>query len=94
MGWSYGPAHLMRNLQIAHQNCVYACPTPLQEALGASLEKEIKRLNTPDSFFYKMATDLKQRRELMVRSVREAGMVPVVPDGGYFMLVNWRPMGE
>jgi kynurenine--oxoglutarate transaminase/cysteine-S-conjugate beta-lyase/glutamine--phenylpyruvate transaminase len=92
LGWSYGPAHLMRNLQIAHQNCVYACQTPLQEALGAQLEKEIKRLNTPDSFFYKMVTDLKQRRDLMVRSVRDSGMIPVVPDGGYFMMVNWKPL--
>lgn len=29
-GWAYGPANLMRNLMIVHQNCVYTCSTPLQ----------------------------------------------------------------
>lgn len=29
-GWAYGPANLMRNLQVVHQNCVYTCVTPIQ----------------------------------------------------------------
>lgn len=29
-GWAYGPANLMVNLQMVHQNCVYTCPTPIQ----------------------------------------------------------------
>jgi kynurenine--oxoglutarate transaminase/cysteine-S-conjugate beta-lyase/glutamine--phenylpyruvate transaminase len=91
-GWTYGPAHLMKNLQVAQQNCVYTCNTPLQEALGASLEKEIKRLGTPDSFFYKMVTDLKERRDKMTRSVKKTGLVPIIPEGGYFMMCNWTPM--
>jgi len=83
---------LIKNLQVAHQNCVYACQTPGQEALAAALELEIKKLGTKDSFFYKMATDLKDRRDLMTRACKEAGMIPVVPDGGYFLMANWRPL--
>lgn len=94
MGWAYGPEHLIRNLHIAHQNCVYACPTPLQEALAVSLEKEVPLLNTPDSFFIKMALDLKERRDLMAKAVKETGMTPVVPEGGYFMMVNWKALGK
>ena len=30
IGWAYGPANLMINLQMVHQNCVYTCPTPIQ----------------------------------------------------------------
>lgn len=30
IGWAYGPANLINNLQIVHQNCVYTCPTPIQ----------------------------------------------------------------
>lgn len=29
-GWAYGPQNLMENLRLAHQNCVYTCPTPIQ----------------------------------------------------------------
>ena len=34
LGWAVGPAYLLRNCQVAHQNCVYACPTPIQEAVA------------------------------------------------------------
>jgi len=90
LGWSYGPAHIMKNLHIAHQNMVYTCATPSQEALGISLEREFVKLNTKESFFYKMATDLKERREKMTKAVEEIGLKPLIPDGGYFMLVNWK----
>lgn len=29
-GWAYGPANLMVNLQMVHQNCVYTHSTPIQ----------------------------------------------------------------
>jgi kynurenine--oxoglutarate transaminase/cysteine-S-conjugate beta-lyase/glutamine--phenylpyruvate transaminase len=92
LGWAYGPAYLIKNLQVAHQTCVYTCQTPGQEALAAALELEIKKLGTKDSFFYKMVTDLKDRRDLMTRACKEAGMIPIVPDAGYFLLANWRPL--
>ena len=30
VGWAYGPANLMVNLQMVHQNSVYTCTTPIQ----------------------------------------------------------------
>lgn len=30
LGWAYGPAHLLYNLRVVHQNCVYTCNTPVQ----------------------------------------------------------------
>lgn len=30
IGWAYGPANLIYNLQVVHQNSVYTCPTPIQ----------------------------------------------------------------
>ena len=34
LGWAVGPQHLIRNCQVVHQNCVYTCPTPLQDAVA------------------------------------------------------------
>ena len=34
LGWAIGPEQLIRNCQVVHQNCVYACPTPTQEAVA------------------------------------------------------------
>lgn len=33
-GWAYGPAKLLHNLHIIHQNCVYACTTPIQVCMS------------------------------------------------------------
>lgn len=30
LGWAYGSAALIRNMNFVHANAVYACPTPLQ----------------------------------------------------------------
>lgn len=30
LGWAYGPANMMRNLFVAHQNALYTCVTPTQ----------------------------------------------------------------
>lgn len=29
-GWAYGPANIMQNLFVVHQNCVNSCNTPVQ----------------------------------------------------------------
>ncbi|GFR10602.1 kynurenine--oxoglutarate transaminase 3 [Trichonephila clavata] len=38
IGWAYGPQHLLQSLQLLHQNCVYTCPTPIQEAVAIGFE--------------------------------------------------------
>ena len=32
LGWAYGPEKIMHNLFVAHQNALYTCVTPTQEA--------------------------------------------------------------
>ena len=45
LGWAVGPAHLISNCGVVHQNCVYTCPTPIQEAVARGFEKEMARLS-------------------------------------------------
>ncbi|XP_045510135.1 kynurenine aminotransferase isoform X2 [Colias croceus] len=89
IGWAYGPAALMKNLQVVHQNCVYTCCTPVQEAVARSLEFELARVNSPDCFFVSLARDLLAKRDNLVRVLRENGFEPTVPEGGYFIVANW-----
>jgi kynurenine--oxoglutarate transaminase/cysteine-S-conjugate beta-lyase/glutamine--phenylpyruvate transaminase len=70
------------------------CQTPEQEALATALEIETQRLGTPESYFYQMVEDLKEKRKKLVKSLKEAGCVPVVPEGGYFVMTNWRALGK
>ncbi|XP_061393634.1 kynurenine aminotransferase [Musca vetustissima] len=88
-GWAYGPANLIRNLQMVHQNSVYTCATPLQEAVARGFELEMTRLDSPDCFFNSLPRELQVKRDFMAKFLQDAGMKPTIPEGGYFMLADW-----
>ncbi|XP_026763993.1 kynurenine aminotransferase isoform X2 [Galleria mellonella] len=89
IGWAYGPANLMTNLQVVHQNCVYTCCTPVQEAVARSFEFELARYNSPECYFVSLAHELLAKRDYLVKVLKESGFKPTVPDGGYFIIADW-----
>ncbi|CAG2069083.1 unnamed protein product, partial [Timema podura] len=94
IGWAYGPAHLLKNLQTVHQNCVYTCSTPLQEAIARGFELEFQRLGKPECYFESLPQELLSKRDFMAKFLSEVGMVPTIPEGGYFMIADWTSLGE
>ncbi|XP_058129933.1 kynurenine aminotransferase [Anopheles ziemanni] len=89
IGWAYGPENLMRNLQMVHQNCVYTCATPIQEAIAVGFEKELNQLSSPECYFNSISKELITKRDYMARFLEDIGMHPTVPQGGYFMIADW-----
>ncbi|CAO1404938.1 unnamed protein product [Diamesa tonsa] len=89
LGWAYGPASLIRNLQMCHQNAVYTCATPLQEAVAIGFEHEMTRLNSSECFFNSLSVELKGKRDYMVEFLQSVGMNPTIPESGYFMIADW-----
>ncbi|XP_040573993.1 kynurenine aminotransferase isoform X2 [Lepeophtheirus salmonis] len=94
LGWALGPEHLIRNCQIVHQNCVYTCPTPIQEAVARSLEKEMERIDSPECYFKSISKDLQTKRDYIARVLKDIGMNPVIPEGGYFILADWSSFAD
>jgi len=88
LGWCYGPKELIKYVQLFHQNCIYTCPTPIQEAVAESFETEIALMGSPNSYWNKLATSLRDKRNIMVELLRKANMDPTIPEGGYFLLAN------
>uniref|UniRef100_A0A8C9FRS8 Kynurenine--oxoglutarate transaminase 3 n=1 Tax=Pavo cristatus TaxID=9049 RepID=A0A8C9FRS8_PAVCR len=88
LGWSIGPQNLIKHLQVVHQNTLYTCPTPLQEALAQALWVDYKRMDDPDCYFYSLPRELESKRDRMAQLLQEVGLRPVVPEGGYFMIVD------
>lgn len=88
LGWAIGPEPLLRALCIVHQNCNYTCPTPLEEALAVLFETELSRFSSPESYFEQLREELLPKRDRMAAMLSEIGMVPIVPEGGYFMVVD------
>lgn len=94
IGWAYGPQHLMRPLQLLHQNCVYTCPTPLQEAVAIGFETETARLGQPDSYWKDLSNMLEGKRDRMANFLSSVGMAPAIPEGGYFMIADFSELGS
>lgn len=91
-GWAYGPANLMHNLQMVHQNCVYVCTTPIQEAVACGFEHELTQLGKDECYFISLPRELEGKRDYMVKFLSEAGMKPIIPEGGYFIMADYSPL--
>lgn len=94
LGWSIGPEHLIKHLQTVMQNTLYTCPTPLQEAVAQALVRDYERLGQPDCYFSSLAMELEGKRDRMAAILQEAGMAPILPEGGYFMMVDVTPLKQ
>ncbi|XP_014248930.1 kynurenine--oxoglutarate transaminase 3 isoform X2 [Cimex lectularius] len=93
-GWAYGPANLIHNLQVVHQNILNSITTPISEAIARSLELELSRIDSPDCYFVSLAEELREKRDYMAKFITEIGMIPTIPEGGYFMMVDWTPLAD
>ena len=58
------------------------------------LEFEMDRMDSDDCYFRSLAAELQPKRDMLAQALRDMGMVPVVPQGSYFMLVDTAPLGE
>lgn len=58
-----------------------------------AFEKELTRLNDEECYFYSLARELEPKRDYMAQFLKKAGMKPIVPEGGYFMIADWSPLG-
>lgn len=94
IGWAYGPSNLLFNAKVVHQNCVYTCSTPIQEALAIAFELEFDRLSSTECYFNSLALELESKRKLVVDFLNELGMKPTIPEGGYFVVADWTPLGK
>ncbi|CAF1010747.1 unnamed protein product [Brachionus calyciflorus] len=88
LGWTIGPKELIRLCQIVHNNSIYCCPTFIQEVIARCFELEIARLGHDESYFKSISAELKPKRDRLAKLLIDAGLKPVIPEGGYFMLAD------
>ena len=110
MGWGIGPDNLIKNMMTVGTNVNYTNPTALQvsqllyglqylylslqEAVAVGFEVEIERLGKPDSYFKELPTLLLKKRDKMIEELRKVGFLPVVPQGGYFIMADTGGLGK
>jgi N-succinyldiaminopimelate aminotransferase len=86
VGWATGPAELVGAVLAAKQWLTFTSGSPLQPAVALALDEE------PD-FPLTLARDLKERRDLLVAGLGEAGLTAYVPEGTYFATASVRGLG-
>ncbi len=83
IGWAMGSPELVTGINRSHQFITFAVSTPLQAAAATAL-------CLPDSFFEELKTTFQRRRDYLMRALVEAGFKPQPPQGGYFIMADWR----
>lgn len=86
LGYVVAPAPLAEKLKLVHDLFYICAPTPLQHGVAAGFDLE-------DSFFDEMRIEYAAKRELVVGTLREVGLTPLVPEGSYYVLADVSSMG-
>ncbi|MBI2373495.1 MAG: aminotransferase class I/II-fold pyridoxal phosphate-dependent enzyme [Deltaproteobacteria bacterium] len=83
VGWATGPADMVRAVQAAHQFVTFSTATPIQVGLARAIRA------LPSSYFTTLRMEYQARRDLMVDVLTQAGFVPSIPKGTYFVMADF-----
>ena len=79
VGWTIAPPVLTDAIRKVHDFLTVGAAAPLQAAGAAAMA-------LPGSYYERLAVDYRERRDLLVQVLREAGFGVSVPDGAYYLL--------
>lgn len=89
IGWVSGPAELVTAVVTIKQFLTYTGGAPFQPAIALALDLETTE--EPEATWVRdLATDLAQRRDLLMAGLRQAGFDVVRPQGCYFVVADAR----
>jgi kynurenine--oxoglutarate transaminase/cysteine-S-conjugate beta-lyase/glutamine--phenylpyruvate transaminase len=88
VGWAVGPEHLVHAVRAAQQWVNFSAPTPNQDAIAQSLVHAREPYQGHDSFYSYLAADYKSKRQVLLEALHSAGMTPVLPAGGFFIMAD------
>jgi kynurenine---oxoglutarate transaminase / cysteine-S-conjugate beta-lyase / glutamine---phenylpyruvate transaminase len=95
VGWAIGPAHLIKAVTAVQQWVNFSAATPNQDAIAMSLLRAEQTYTDPanpslsyTTYYEYLAAEYKRKRTLLIDALRSAGMIPVVPPGGFFIMVD------
>ena len=89
IGWVSGPAELVTAVVTIKQFLTYTGGAPFQPAVAHALDLETSE--GPDATWVAdLATDLAERRDLLIAGLQRAGFAVVRPQGCYFVIADAR----
>lgn len=91
-GWRVGtiiaPPALTEAIRKVHDFLTVGAPAPLQEACAVGMTEL-----GPD-YYASMAADYRERREVLVPALQDAGFACVAPEGAYYVLADFSQLSD
>ncbi|HEV2619150.1 MAG TPA: pyridoxal phosphate-dependent aminotransferase, partial [Acidobacteriaceae bacterium] len=82
IGYLTGSSQWIPAIRYFH-DLVYVCsPGPLQYGAAAGL------VGLPPTFYTDMAVEYQQKRDQLCQALTDAGLIPSIPEGAYYVLAN------
>ena len=95
VGWAVGPPRLVQAVAAVQQWVNFSAPTPNQEAIARSLRWARENTFTDPvtgttfpTYYQYLAAEYQRKRGLLVDAIRAAGMTPILPAGGFFVMAD------
>jgi len=86
VGWIVASPELTAAIRKVHDFVTVGAPAPLQEGIAAALE-------LGRTYYDRLATEYRARRDRLVRVLDAAGFSPNTPEGAYYVICDIRPFG-
>jgi aminotransferase len=86
VGWAIAAAPLMAGIRATHDFLTVAAPTPLQLAGVAALA-------LPREYYARTRAEYVERRDVMLRVLRDAGFAATAPAGAYYVMADVSSLG-
>jgi aspartate/methionine/tyrosine aminotransferase len=83
VGWVIAPPALTSGIRKVHDFLTVGAAAPLQAAGAVAL-------SLPDAYYEQLAAGYRERRDVLVGALEEAGFTTFVPDGAYYVMTDIR----
>jgi aspartate/methionine/tyrosine aminotransferase len=89
VGWVHAQdPDIIRRMVVVNQWTQFCVSTPLQEAVAQSLATAQEPFGGCSSYFDWVGREYHRKRDLLVDGLRSAGLQPLVPEGGFFVMAR------
>jgi kynurenine--oxoglutarate transaminase/cysteine-S-conjugate beta-lyase/glutamine--phenylpyruvate transaminase len=88
VGWAVGPPHLVKAVSAVQQWVNFSAATPTQDAIAQALRSARDPFEGFETYYDYLAAEYLRKRGLLIAALESAGMTPVIPAGGFFIMAD------
>lgn len=88
IGWVIGPAPLVKGIILTNQWVQFSVSTPAQQAIAYAFQRAALPYEGYDTYYDWLRAQYTRKRDILMRALLSAGLKPILPDGGFFIIAD------